>query len=88
MVPKARKFGRGVAMVGAGLSKFGAYSKEVRSTDLFVEAFEDLKGSVDKPFDKKDIEALYLGNLSSDLFEAQVHMAPAVANRIGLVPVP
>lgn len=64
MAPKSRKLGRGVAVVGAGLSEFGAYPRAVRSTDLFVGAFEDLKGSVDKPFDKRGIEALYLGNLS------------------------
>jgi len=85
---KRRKLGRGVAVVGAGLSKFGTYPKSVRATDLFVEAFEDLKHSVDKGFDSKAIEAFYLGNLSSDLFESQVHLAPAVANWIGLIPVP
>ncbi len=85
---KHRKLGRGVAVVGAGLSKFGAYPKGVRTTDLFVEAFKDLESSVDKGFDSRMIDAFYLGNLSSDLFESQVHLAPAVANRIGLVPVP
>lgn len=85
---KHRKLGRGVAVVGAGLSKFGAYPKGVRTTDLFVEAFKDLESSVDKGFDSRMIDAFYLGNLSSDLFESQVHLAPAVAKRIGLVPVP
>lgn len=85
---KHRKLGRGVAIVGAGLSKFGTYPEGVRTTDLFVEAFEDLKHSVDKDFESKAVEAFYLGNLSSDLFESQVHLAPAVANRIGLIPVP
>lgn len=88
MVQRKRKLGRGVAVVGAGLSKFGAYPKGVRATDLFVEAYTDLKGSVDKGFDPKDIDALYLGNISSDLFEHQVHIAPAAANRIGLIPIP
>jgi len=83
-----RKLGRGVAVVGAGISKFGVYPAGVRTTDLFVEAFEDLKSSIDKGFESEVIQALYLGNLSSDLFESQVHLAPAVANRIGLVPVP
>ena len=85
---KKRKLGRGVAVVGAGLSKFGAYPREVRTTDLFVEAFNDLKQSIDKAFDPKAIEAFYLGNISSDLFEHQLHVAPATANRVGLVPVP
>ena len=84
----AKKLIRGVAVVGAGLSKFGVYPKEVKATDLFVEAYKELKASVDKGFDPKDIEAFYLGNLSSDLFEGQVHMAPATADRIGLIGIP
>jgi acetyl-CoA C-acetyltransferase len=85
---KKRKFTRGVAVVGAGLSKFGAYSRGVRGQDLFVEAYNELKTSIDKGFDPADIDALYLGNISSDLFERQVHLAPAVANRIGIIPKP
>jgi acetyl-CoA C-acetyltransferase len=88
MAQKKRKLGRGVAVVGAGLSKFGCYPRGVRATDLFVEAFSELKTSVDKGFDPKDIDALYLGNLSSDLFEHQLHVAPAAANRLGLIPIP
>ncbi|KXB09045.1 hypothetical protein AKJ60_01100, partial [candidate division MSBL1 archaeon SCGC-AAA385M11] len=83
-----RKLGRGVSVVGTGLSKFGVYPTGVRTADLFVEAFDDLVGSVDRPFDPKEIEAFYLGNLSSDLFENQVHLAPAIANRLGLAPIP
>ena len=83
-----RKLARGVAVVGAGLSKFGVYPKGVRGQDLFVEAYNELKGSVDKGFDPGEIGALYLGNISSDLFERQVHVAPAVAGRIGIVPRP
>jgi len=83
-----RKLARGVAVVGAGLSKFGVYPRGVRGQDLFVEAYNGLKGSVDKGFDPEEIDALYLGNISSDLFERQVHVAPAVAGRIGIVPKP
>jgi len=83
-----RKLGRGVAVVGAGLSKFGVYPEGVRATDLFVEAYSELRSSVDKGFDPKEVEAFYLGNYSSDLFERQAHVAPATANRIGLVPIP
>ncbi|GAB4471268.1 MAG: thiolase domain-containing protein [Anaerolineae bacterium] len=82
-----RKLGRGVAMVGAGISKFGAFP-EKNSRDLFVEAFQDLRRSVDKGLDPTVIEALYLGNYSSDLFEGQAHMAPIMADAVGLVPIP
>ena len=88
MVQKKRKLGRGVAIVGAGISKFGVYPKGVRAQDLFVEAYNALIDSVDKGFAPKAIEALYLGVGSSDLLEHQLHAAPSVANRIGLIPIP
>lgn len=82
-----RKLGRGVAIVGAGMSKFGAFPDKT-SRDLFVEAFQDLRRSVDNGFDPKDIETVYVGNFSSDLFEGQGHTAPIMADAVGLVPVP
>lgn len=83
----ARKLGRGVAVVGAGMSQFGAFPDK-NSRDLFVEAFKELRNSVDKGFAPKDIETLYLGNFSSELFEGQGHLAPIMADAIGIVPVP
>ena len=53
-----------------------------------MEAFKELRGTVDKGFDPNAIEALYLGNYSSDLFEGQGHMAPIMADAVGLCPVP
>jgi len=82
-----KKLGRGVAVVGAGMSKFGAFPGK-SSRDLFVDAFQELRASVDKGFNPKDIEAFYLGNFSADLFEGQAHLAPIVANWIGLSPIP
>lgn len=84
---KTRKLGRGVAVVGVGMSQFGAFP-EKSSRDLFVEAFKELCHSVDKGFDPEDIEALYLGNYSSDLFEGQGHTAPIMADWIGIAPRP
>lgn len=78
---------RNVAVVGAGMSNFGAFpGKSTR--DLFVDAFLDLRKSVDKGLDPKDIEALYVGNYSSDLFEGQGHTAPIMADWVGLAPLP
>lgn len=82
-----RKLGRGVAMVGAGMSKFGAYTDK-SSRDLFVEAYLDLRNSVDKGFDPETIETLYIGNCSADLFEGQSHIAPLMADAVGLTPRP
>ena len=80
------KLNRGVALIGAGMSKFGAF-KGKSSRDLFVEAFMEMLGSVDKGIDPKKIEAFYLGNFSSDLFEGQAHLAPILASWVGLNPI-
>ncbi len=85
---KHRKLGRGVAVVGVGITKFGVYPREVRAVDLFVESFLDMKKSIVRGFDERDIDALYIGNYSSDLFEGEVHTAASVVSRLGLVPRP
>jgi acetyl-CoA C-acetyltransferase len=82
-----RKLGRGIAIVGAGMSKFGAFPGKA-TRDLFVEAFQELRTSVDRGLDPRDIEALYIGNYSSDLFEGQGHTAPIMADWVGLAPRP
>lgn len=80
------KWPRGVAVVGAGMSKFGAFPDKT-SRDLFVEAYQEMKGSVDKGFNPRNIDALFLGNFSSDQFEKQAHLAPIVASWVGLSPI-
>ena len=82
----AKKLSRGVAIVGVGMSKFGAFPDKT-SRDLFVEAYQELKQSVQKGFEPQDIEAFYMGNFSSDQFENQGHLAPIVASWVGLSPV-
>src|SRR5512143_2029890 len=82
-----RKLGRGVALVGAGMSKFGAFADKT-SRELFVEAYQDMGRSIDKSFDPEEIETLYIGNFSADLFEGQGHTAPIMADSVGLVPRP
>jgi len=82
----AKRLSRGVAVVGVGMSKFGVFPEKT-SRDLFVEAFQELRQSVQKGFDPKDIEAFYLGNFTSDYFENQAHLAPIVASWVGISPV-
>lgn len=82
-----KKIGRGIAIVGAGMSQFGSFPG-LTSRDIFVEAYKELLSSVDKGIDPNEIEAFYLGNYSSDLFEGQGHLAPIIANWIGLSPIP
>ncbi|MGD8406637.1 MAG: beta-ketoacyl synthase N-terminal-like domain-containing protein [Anaerolineales bacterium] len=82
-----RKLPRGVAIVGAGMSKFGAFPDK-NGRDLFVEAYKEMTHSVDKGLDPSAIESFYLGNFSSDLFEHQGHTAPLLADAVGLTPIP
>lgn len=82
-----RKLGRGVAIIGAGMSKFGAFPDKT-TRDLFVDAFSEMRQSVDKGLDPTDIEATYIGNYSSDLFEGQGHTAPLMTDWVGLAPRP
>ena len=66
---------------------FGAFP-EKSSRDLFVEAFQAMRASVDRELDPQRIEAMYLGNFSSEMFEHQGHSAPLLADWIGLTPRP
>ena len=80
-----KKLNRGVAIVGTGMSRFGAFADKT-TRDLFVEAYRDMSDSVDKGFDPKDVEAVYIGNFNNELFEGQGHTAPIMADWAGLVP--
>lgn len=82
-----RKLARGVAVVGAGMSHFGAFP-ERSSRDLFVEAFQAMRHTVDRGLDPQRIEAFYLGNFNSEIFEHQGHTAPLLADWVGLTPRP
>jgi acetyl-CoA C-acetyltransferase len=55
---------------------------------LFVEAALEAKGSVDNGINLDDVEALYLGNFSSDAFERPAHSAALLADWLGITPVP
>ncbi len=84
---KKRKLGRGVAVVGAGMSKFAMYPDK-DSKDLFVEAFNEMRSSVDKGLDPNDIDALYVGNFTNDFFMHQGHWGPIISDLVGLAPKP
>ena len=84
---RRRQLGRPVSIVGAGMSRFGAF-KGKTSRDLFAEGFQELLGSLDQGIDVQDIECGYLGNYSSDLFEGQGHTAPIMADWLGMTPAP
>jgi acetyl-CoA C-acetyltransferase len=86
-VNKKRSIGRGVCVVGVGMSRFGMF-KERDSKDLFTEAFRNLLESVDKGFAPDDIDALYIGNFSGDFFVHQAHWGPIISDVLGHVPKP
>ena len=87
MQAKVRKLGRGVAIIGGAVSQFGAFPGK-NSRDIMVDAYTEALDSVDKGMDPKDIEALYIGNFSSDLFEGQSHLGHLMADWLGLAPRP
>ena len=84
---RQRKLGRGVAAVGAGMSRFGMF-RDRDSKDLFSEAFREMLASVDKGIDPNDIDALYLGNFTNDFFMHQAHWGPIISDLVGLAPKP
>ena len=84
---KRPKLFRRAAIVGAGMSQFGSF-KDKTTRDLLNEAFAEMSKTVDKGFDPKDIQALYVANFSSDLFEGQCHVAVMLADWLGMVPRP
>jgi len=86
-VKRKGKLARGVAVVGAGMSRFGMF-KDKNSKDLFLEAFREMIESVDKGMDVNDIDALYLGNFTNDFFVHQAHWGPIISDLIGLSPRP
>lgn len=87
MPPRATPLPRGIAVVGAGMSQFGAFPDKT-GRDLFVEAFLEMQRAVDKGLDPASVDAVYVGNFSSDLFEGQAHTAPMVTDAVGLLPRP
>jgi acetyl-CoA C-acetyltransferase len=84
---RRRKLAREVAVVGAGVSKFGLF-RDRNSKDLFAESYLEMIESVDKGFDPAEIEALYIGNFTNDFFVNQSHWGPIIADLLGQVPKP
>jgi acetyl-CoA C-acetyltransferase len=78
-----------VAMIAAGMTAFHhKLHANKMSREIFSEAAIECTQSVDKGIDLKDIDALMIGNLSSDAFEHQSHTACLMADWFGLRPIP
>jgi acetyl-CoA C-acetyltransferase len=81
------RLSRGVAVVGAGMTRFHhRIHADKTGRELFVEAASEAMASVDNGILLDDIEALFLGNFSSDAFERQTHTAALLADWLGLTP--
>lgn len=80
---------RGVSIVGAGMTRFhNKIHADKTGRELFVEAALDAAGLVDNGFRFRDAGALFVGNFTSDIFEAQGHTAAVIADWLGINPVP
>ena len=87
MIKSERKLGRDVAVIGGAMSPFGVFPEKT-SRDLMADAYTAALETVDKQLDPQDIEALYIGNFTSDLFEHQSHLGHLIADWLGLSPRP
>ncbi|MHA1723385.1 MAG: thiolase C-terminal domain-containing protein [Promethearchaeota archaeon] len=79
---------RKVAIIGAGMCKFGRNFPQKRNPDMWIEAWLEAVKSVDNGIEPKDIDACYIGNFTADLFNHQAHLGPQIANLVGLTPKP
>jgi acetyl-CoA C-acetyltransferase len=82
------KLTRKVAVVGAGMSHFGMLYPQMRIADLWQEAWLNAVKTIDHNFDIKEVEELFVGNFTADLFNHQGHLAPLLADLVGICPRP
>jgi len=75
---------REVAVIGVGLTKFGELW-DVSFREIMLEA--GIRAIEDAGIDGKQLDAMYVGNMSSGQFIRQEHAASLVADHAGLIPV-
>jgi len=75
-----------VAIVSAGLSKFGKM-EAFTGRELFVEAVKEALQRCPNLDPRNDIEAIFIG-MMSESFEHQGHVAPMLSDWTGLLPAP
>ena len=88
VVTKMGKLHRKVAIVGAGMSKFGAWFPKKQNRDLWQDSLISAIKSVDNGIEMKEVEELFLGNFTADLFNHESHLAPLMAELAGINPMP
>ncbi len=82
------KLGRKVAIIGAGMSKFGRWFPKKQNRDLWQDALINALDTIDNGIDMDDIGELFFGNFTADLFNHESHLAPLMAEIAGLNPKP
>lgn len=76
---------RDVAIIGVGLTKFGELW-DVSFRQMMLEA--GARAIEDAKIDGKQIDAMYIGNMSAGQFILQEHISSLIADHAGLVPIP
>ena len=76
---------RDVAIIGIGLTKFGELW-DTSFRQLMVEA--GVQAIEDAGLDGKQIDGMYVGNMSAGQFVQQEHIASLIVDHAGLVPIP
>jgi acetyl-CoA C-acetyltransferase len=76
---------RGVAVIGIGLTKFGELW-DVSFREMMLEA--GVRALEDAGIDGKQLDAVYVGNMSAGQFIHQEHISSLVADHAGLIPIP
>jgi acetyl-CoA C-acetyltransferase len=80
---------RGVAVVGAGMTRFHhRLHADKAGREIFVEAAIEAADSVDNGLELGDVESVFVGNFSDDVFEKQSHTGAMMADWLGLNPRP
>jgi acetyl-CoA C-acetyltransferase len=76
---------REVAIIGVGLTKFGELW-DISFRQMIVEA--GARAIEDAGIDGKQIDAMYVGNMSAGQFIRQEHISSLIVDHAGLVPIP
>ena len=74
------------SIVSGGITKFGA-REGVYTRELFAEAAKEAFNNCPNLNPRRDIQALFVG-MMSESYEHQAHVAPLLADWIGLLPIP
>ncbi|MBC7219052.1 MAG: thiolase domain-containing protein [Hadesarchaea archaeon] len=76
---------RDVAIIGVGITKFGELW-DLSFRQMIIEA--GARALEDADIDGKQIDAMYIGNMSAGQFICQEHIASLIADHAGLAPIP